>query len=226
MGFTRWRTLCAATAVLVAGLTPPASAATFVDEFDSLNTGVWACEYSCPAVADGVARFNLKPGAAPNTAGSWSKIRYKTKRFTSAKVVTRFALSARPTQAVWWGTAFWSDGPAADGSQFNEVNFGYTTSQSFTNSQLRFESAKRGKYVSLKVDTGVNLYDGKYHTATLEYTSSYVKLYFDGKLLQTITDTSVIPTDAMDLVVGPRLVTGSSPLNTTFTQTVGSVEIS
>nr|WP_199730323.1 hypothetical protein [Amycolatopsis panacis] len=78
---------------------------------------------------------------------------------------------------------------------------------------------------SLKVDTGVDIYDGRYHTATLQYNSSSVSLYFDGKLLRTITDTSVIPTAPMDLVVGPRLVTGSEPLTTTFTQTVTSVEV-
>jgi hypothetical protein len=32
-------------------------------------------------------------------------------------------------------------------------------------------------------------------------------LYFDGKLLQTITDTTVIPTDPMDFLLGTRLVT-------------------
>ncbi|MGI5500707.1 hypothetical protein [Lentzea sp. CA-135723] len=198
--------------------------ARYVENFDSLDTAIWQCEYTCPAVVDGVARFELRAGVPPRTAGSWSKIRYKPQRFTSGRFTTRFALSHRPKQKVWWGSALWSDGPAADGSQFNEINFGYTTDQSYTNTQLRFESARRGKAVSLKVDTGVDLYDGRYHTATLQYSSSSVDLYFDGRLLMKITDPSVIPADPMSFVLGPRLVAGA-PLSGDFTQTVGAAEI-
>jgi hypothetical protein len=38
------------------------------------------------------------------------------------------------------------------------------------------------------------------------YDASRVELYFDGRLLKTITDTSVIPTAPMDYLIGTRLV--------------------
>ena len=198
----------------------------FVDPFDSFQTSIWSCEYSCPQAANGTARFTLKAGAAPDTTNSWSKIRYKPRRFTTGRFTVRFALTARPPQAVWWGVALWDDGPAADGSQFNEINVGYTTDESFTNTELRFESSKRGKGVSLKVDTGVDLYDGQLHTGTLEYDATHVSFLFDGKLLQTITDTSVIPTDPVDFIIGPRLVTGSPALAADFVEIADSTDIS
>ncbi|MGZ3146342.1 hypothetical protein ACVDFE_30985 [Lentzea chajnantorensis] len=231
MANKRWRALTAAAMSLVLGTGSAAAApspvdarAGYVENFDSLDPAIWQCEHSCPTVTDGVARFELKAGAPPRTAGSWSKVRYRPQRFTSGEFTTRFALSHRSRQQVWWGAALWDNGPAADGSQFNEINFGYTTDQSYTNTQLRFESAKRGKAVSLKVDTGVDLYDGKYHIATLRYTSSYVDLLFDGRHLMRITDRSVIPTDPMSFVLGPRLVAGA-PLTGNFTQSVGAAEI-
>ncbi|WP_432987061.1 hypothetical protein [Dactylosporangium sp. CA-233914] len=203
-----------------------AAAATVVrDQFDSLNQNVWHCEFTCPTISGGLAKFNLKPGIPANQAGSWSKIGYRPKRFTKGSFTIRFALTQRPKQPVWWGLALWDDGPAANGSQFNEINFGYTTDQSFTNTQLRFESAKRGHDVSLKVDTGVNLYDGKFHTGTLEYASDYVAFYLDDRLLKVISDESVIPTDPMELVIGPRLVAGKGNLTQTFTETVDWVKI-
>jgi hypothetical protein len=199
----------------------------FNDGFSAFNKDIWSCEYTCPTVVDGSAlRFLLRAGIAPNNEGSWSKVRYKPRRFTAGKFSVRFRLTARPDRAVWWGIALWDDGPSADGSKFNEINFGYTTNQSFTNSQLFFESAKLGKAVSVKIDTGVNLYDGTYHTARLEYDATHVAFYFDGKLMKTIEDLSVIPTDPMDFIIGPRLVTGSAPLNADFAETVDWTEIS
>jgi hypothetical protein len=197
----------------------------FTDPFDSFQTSIWSCEYSCPTVANGTARFTLHAGAAPDTMNSWSKIRYKPRRFTEGRFTVRFALTARPAQTVWWGVALWDDGPAADGSQFNEINFGYTTDESFTNTQLRFESTKRGTGVSLKVDTGVDLYDGQMHTGVLEYDATHVSFFFDGTLLKTITDTSVIPTDPVDFIIGPRLVTGSAALPVDFVEIADSTEI-
>jgi len=196
---------------------------TFTEPFDTFDKNVWSCEYTCPTVSGGFAQFNLLAGIAPNNTGSWSKIRYKPRRFTAGKFSVRFSLGARPSHAVWWGVALWDDGPSAD--QFNEINFGYTTDESFTNTQLLFESTKRGQGVSLKIDAGVDLYDGSYHVGQLEYDSSHVAFYFDGKLMKTITDTSVIPTDAMDLIIGPRLVTGAAPLSADFTESADWAEI-
>lgn len=76
---------------------------------------------------------------------------------------------------------------------------GIQLTQSFTNTQMLFESAKSGHGRSEKVDTGVNLYDETYHHATFQYSSNHVSPFFDGKLLRTITDQSIIPTVAMDL---------------------------
>src|SRR5262249_26217829 len=97
--------------------------------------------------------------------------------------------------------------------------------ESQPNTGLRFESSKLGKGVSLKVDTGVDLYDGQLHTGTLEYDATHVSFFFDGKLLQTITDTSVIPTGPMDFIIGPRLVAGARALPAVFTERAGSTEI-
>lgn len=118
----------------------------------------------------------------------------------------RFNLSHRPEGAVWWGIALWDNGPTSDKKSFNEINFGYTTNQYLSNTQLLFESAKLGKALSLPIDTGVELYDGQYHEASLEYDADHVSLFFDGRLLRTITDKTFIPTDPMDFIIGPRLV--------------------
>ncbi len=196
------------------------------DTFDTFNTDVWSCEYTCPKASNSAANFLLEAGIPPNNYGSWSKVRYKPKRFTSGSFKVRFALTNRPNQAVWWGIALWDDGPGADMSQFNEINFGYTTNQSFTNSQLFFESGKRGNVEAVKIDLGVNLYDGQFHEAALTYDENHVSFYFDGKLIHTITDKSVIPTDPMDFIIGPRLVTGSASLDRNFTEIVDWTEIS
>lgn len=200
--------------------------ARFRDDFSSFDKKLWRCQHSYPVIDDGNARFRLRPGVPPNNYGSWSKARYTGQRYTSGRFTVRFSLTDRPKEnPVWWGVALWDDGPAADGSQFNEINFGYTTDQSYTNTQLRFESAKRGVYESVKVDTSVNLYDQSYHVATLEYNSRRVAFYLDGKLLAEIRDRKVIPTDPMDFILGPRLVTGGEPLTTGFTESVDWVEI-
>jgi hypothetical protein len=91
------------------------------------------------------------PASPQDNEGSWSKARYTPTRFTSGRFTVSFSLTARPgDHPVRWGVALWDDGPAADGSQFNEVNFGCTTDQSYGNTELRFESARSGAYDSLR----------------------------------------------------------------------------
>ncbi|KEY72839.1 hypothetical protein S7711_10839 [Stachybotrys chartarum IBT 7711] len=197
----------------------------FRDDFETLDTDVWRCEYTCPVIEGEKARFRLTSGIAPSNHGSWSKTRYTPSRFTSGTFTVRFALTSRPAGMVWWGVALYDHGPVADGSQFNEINFGYTTHQSYSNSELRLESARRGDIVSHRVDTGVDLYDEQWHTATLEYDASHVSFYLDGTLLDTISNVSVIPTDAMDLVLGTRVVPHGLPLTTGFTQSIDWVEV-
>lgn len=201
--------------------------ATFKDDFDSFSASTWSCEYTCPVIEGGKARFRLRSGVPPDSEGSWSKARYKAERFTSGNFTVSFSLTARPTeQPVWWGVALWDNGPASDGSEFNEINFGYTTDQSFSNTQLWFESARRGNAKPVKIDTGVDLYDEEYHTATLEYDADHVAFFFDGEKLGEITDQSFIPTNPMDLILGPRLVSDGEPLTEGFTQSIDWVEIS
>jgi hypothetical protein len=208
--------------VTAAGCSP--SSGSYADSFDAFDATVWSCEYSCPTVAAGIATFALLPGVAPNSDGSWSKARYKPQRFTCGRFTAKVALGNRPTRPVWWGIALWDDGPNPDQSQFNEINFGITTSESSGNTKMRFESTKLGNGVSLIVDTGVDLYDGSYHVGELAYDASRVELYFDGNLLQTITDTTVIPTDPMDFLLGGRLVT-TPVLGAEFDERVDSTQI-
>lgn len=133
--------------------------ASFRDDFTDFNKDIWSCEYTCPTIETGKARFHLSSGIEPDNEGSWSKARYKPERFTSGRFSVRFSLTARPAQKVWWGIALWDDGPAEDGSQFNEINFGYTVDGHLSDSQLLFESTRYGEGQSIPVDTGVNLYD-------------------------------------------------------------------
>jgi hypothetical protein len=196
----------------------------YTERFTTFDTSVWTCEYSCPSVAAGVATFALLPGVAPNNNGSWSKARFLPRRFTCGRFAAKFALSKRPPEAVWWGVALWNDGPNPDQSQFNEINFGLTTSESPGNTQMRFESTKLGNGVSLVVDTGVDLYDGSYHVGELAYDATRVELYFDGRLLQSITDTTVIPTDPMDFLLGTRLVNAPA-LTLEFDEVVSEAHI-
>ncbi|GAW20351.1 hypothetical protein ANO14919_098560 [Xylariales sp. No.14919] len=78
---------------------------------------------------------------------------------------------------------------------------------------------------SISADIGVNLYGEEYHNATLEYDYEHVAFYFDGNLLHKTTDMAPIPTDPMDLVLGPRIVTSSEPLTEFFLESFDWVEI-
>jgi len=194
------------------------------DAFDALDLGVWRCEYGCPSASGGTATFSLLPGVDPSNAGSWSKIRYTPRRFTSGTFTVRFSLGPRPTQPVWWGVALWDAGPNPDGSQFNEINFGSRTDSSYADTEMDLFAARLGQRFSIKVDTGTNLYDGSQHVGKLVYDATRIDLYFDGALLQTITDTRFIPTDPLDLVIGARLVT-TPVLTSRFDMIVDSCEI-
>ncbi|GAP89871.1 putative glycoside hydrolase family protein [Rosellinia necatrix] len=222
---TAWGAHALPTADSPDGASGHVARASFRDDFTEFNKDVWSCEYTCPTIVTEKARFHLSSGVEPRNEGSWSKARYKPARFTSGRFSVRFSLTARPAQKVWWGVALWDDGPAADKSQFNEINFGYTVDGSLSDSQLLFESTRRGQGQSVPVDTGVDLYTEEYHNATLEYDSARVAFYFDGKLLHEITDSASIPTDAMDLVLGPRLVDGSEPLTDFFLESIDWVQI-
>jgi hypothetical protein len=102
----------------------------FHDDFHFFNKDIWKCEFTCPTVIDDRAEFRLRPGIEPMMEGSWTKASYKGRRFTSGKFTVRFSLTARPKEKVWWGVALWDHGANPDKSEYNEINFGYTTDQS------------------------------------------------------------------------------------------------
>lgn len=202
------------------------SALSFRDDFTTFDRSVWNCEYTCPVIEGEKARFRLRSGIQPDAEGTWSKASYASQTFTSGRFTVSFSLTERPTNKVWWGVALWDDSRGDD--QFNEINFGYTTDGSLSDSELYFESASRGNVPSLeenRVDTGVNLYDGQYHTATLEYDAEHVSFFFDGELMKTVTDKQYIPTDAMKFILGPRVVREGGAIERGFTQSIDWVEI-
>ncbi|RYP61848.1 hypothetical protein DL769_007537 [Monosporascus sp. CRB-8-3] len=127
-----------------------------------------------------------------------------------------YSIIRRLAAALPFHAAILPDGPASDGSPFNKICFGYTTGQTLTESQLWFESSRRGETKPIMVDTGMDLYNEEYHTTTMEYESNRVAFYLDGKLLAEVTGKFFTPTDPMDLVLGPRLVTGREPLTRRF----------
>jgi beta-glucanase (GH16 family) len=198
--------------------------ATFRDDFNSFNEDVWKCEYTCPVIEAEKARFRLKSGVEPDNYGSWSKASYEPQRFTSGRFTVSFSLTERLTkQAAWWSVALWDATYGED--QFNEINFGYMTDESLPNTTFRFESARRGNDDYREVNVGFNVYDESYHNATLEYDSTRVAFYFDDEPKAEITDQQYIPTDPMDFILGPHLVTGSEPLAEGFAESIDWVEI-
>lgn len=178
----------------------------FSEPFDTLDPNNWGCEYSCPTVSESRATFTILPGVAPRNEGSWSKIHYKPQRFTAGSFAVRFALGPRPGEPLWWGVALYDEGPELDESEYSEIYFGYRTDGSLSDTQMLLESARFGNATAIEIDTGVDLYDGTFHTGRLVYDSTHIALYLDGELLQTITDTAFIPTAPMSLVLGTRLV--------------------
>lgn len=196
----------------------------FFESFDTWNEAAWTCEYTCPTVSNGIASFNLRPGVTPRREGSWSKIVYRIRRFVAGSFTVRFALSERPREAVWWGVALWNTGPNPDQSEASEINFGITTSESAKDTEIRFESMKQGCSVTHTVDTGIDLYDGSFHVARLVYDATHVAFYFDGDLLDEITDADAIAAAPMYFLVGPRLVR-SPALTSPFVESVDYLKV-
>lgn len=178
----------------------------FVDEFDTLDMSAWGCEYTCPTVKSSKATFSLRAGVTPDMQGSWSKIHYMPRRFTSGTFKVQFSLGPRPTEPVWWGVALYDEGPSPDQSQYSEIYFGYRTDGSLEDTQILLETARFGTSRAVTIDAGFDLYDGSFHTGELTYDAQHIELTLDGQLLRTIEDTSVIPTASMSFVLGTRLV--------------------
>ncbi|VUC31449.1 unnamed protein product [Clonostachys rosea] len=186
----------------------PQKRASFRDDFTTFDSSIWSCEYSCPVIEGEKARFRLYSNTAANQEHSWCKARYKPARFTSGTFTTLYSLTERPKQPVWWGVALYDDTYGSEEGQINEINFGYTTKYSYNNYTFLFEVYKRGNTEPWSRDITVDfdLYNEEYHEATIEYDASHVALYIDGVKKTELTDSSLIPTDAMDFLLGPRLV--------------------
>lgn len=202
---------------------PVIEAATVItDNFNSLNTTMWGCEFSCPAVSDGFARFNLDPGAV-NTNTTWSKLSYKNRTFSYGTYSMTFKYNRRPLEAeTWAGWALYSE----TSGLVNEINFGIETAckQRCNDQTLILESYKNSVNNEVIVPVGVSLFDGTWHTAELTYTASRITLNFDGKQVASITDLNTIPSATMALIPGARVVSGT--LTSRFSMDIDSISIS
>lgn len=201
----------------IPGKTPPVGTKTFVDDFVTLDTNVWRCEFSCANVKNGFANFILKPGYSPNDPNTWSKLVYKN-QLNNGRYTMRFSVKPN-SRSVWWGLALWKEYP--DGT-YDEINFG---AYDRDNNMIDLESTKAGIGRSVSVDTGIDLYDGNFHTVSLDVRPNKVSMIFDGAEIASITDTNVIPTSQMDFLVGSRLV-DNTPLTTESDMIIDYVTIS
>ncbi len=185
----------------------------FVDDFNgTVLNPIWGCEYQCPSISNGYARFNLKANVEPNQNSTWSKIYYKPKTLSFGIYSMRFRYNRRPPYPaegeLWAGLALW-DNNAPDGFP-NEVNFGIDTAcvQRCNDQTLILESYKNGKNTEIICNTGINLFDGNWHIGILTYMETKITLNVDGKDVGSIADTSEIPTVPMTFVPGTRLING------------------
>lgn len=197
------------------------SATLISDSFDSLNTALWGCEYSCPNVSNGYARFTLQAGSL-NTNATWSKLSFKNKSFSYGKYSMKFRYSRRPLEAeVWAGWALYTE----TSSLINEVNFGIETAckQRCNDQTLIFESYKNSINKEVIVSTGVNIVDNSWHTVEILYTPTKITLTFDGEKLDSIIDQNNIPAVPMKLIPGARVVSGT--LSSTFYMDIDSIFI-
>jgi hypothetical protein len=206
-----------------AALPGEGAALSITDNFNTMNTTIWGCEYACPTVSGGIAQFNIDPGSL-NTNTTWSKLVFKNRKFGYGTYSMTFKYNRRPLEAeVWAGWALYSE---TSSGLVNEINFGIETACiSRCNDQtLILESYKNSNNSEVVVPLGVSLFNGTWHTATLTYTATKISLDFDGKQMASITDQTKIPTEAMELIPGARVVSGT--LDSRFSMDVDSMSIS
>jgi hypothetical protein len=193
------------------------------DSFDQLNSAMWGCEYACPTVSDGYARFTLDPGEV-NTNTTWSKLFYKNKEFGHGTYAMKFRYNRRPLECeVWAGWALYAE---TDAGLVNEINFGIETAckSRCTDSTLIMESYRNSKNNEVVVPVGVSLFDGVWHTVELIYSADSIAMNFDGRHVASITDETTFPATTMELIPGARVVSGT--LDSRFYLDVDSISFS
>ena len=178
----------------------------YKDKFENINKTIWKSECSYPSLEYGFIRFNLHPGKL-NTPKTWSKLVYQDKTFRYGSYNLKFRYNRRPLEAeVWAGWALYSD----DHDKINEINFGIETAckKRCNDQTLIFETYKDNKNTEILTQTGVTLFDNKWHIVRLYYASEYIVLYFDDKLMYNLKNKNLIPTEEMELIFGARVVSG------------------
>ncbi|RYP26244.1 hypothetical protein DL768_011809 [Monosporascus sp. mg162] len=113
--------------------------------FQHINTDIWGYEYAGPAIETGKARFRLRSGVQPDNKGFPVEGQLQAHTSYLRPITLSFSLTAAQSSWSGLGVALWDDRPASDGSQFNEICFGYTTDQTFTKTQLWVESSRHGE---------------------------------------------------------------------------------
>jgi beta-glucanase (GH16 family) len=196
-------------AALATPAAPPTHAAppSFADSFDRLDATRWGCEYACPTVADGMARFTVGPGSL-NSEATWNKLTHKDAAFGYGTYTMRFRFSRRPLETeVWAGWALFSNA----GGKVNEINFGIETACKVrcSDQTLILESYKDGVNQEVIVPLGVSIVDGTWHTVQLDYGPTGIALRFGGKQVAAITDASKIPVVPMKFIPGARVIQGT-----------------
>ncbi|WP_155893529.1 hypothetical protein [Cystobacter fuscus] len=78
-----------------------ANAVPFVDTFDQFNSSIWSCEYSCPTVSGGTAKFHVKKGIAEHRKDGRPVERW----WAGAEESSRAAVGGRPSRAPGGGEA-------------------------------------------------------------------------------------------------------------------------
>ena len=196
------------------------NAASITDNFDTLNTSIWGCEYACPTISNGYARFNIEPGTL-NTNTTWNKLSHKNKAFGYGTYAMKFRFNRRPIETeVWAGWALYSE---TSTGQINEINFGVETAclSRCSDKSIITESYKNSSNIEIVITRGVSLFDGTWHTAELTYSAAKIVLKLDGDSVASITDSNKIPTVTMALIPGARVVKGI--LNSPFYMDIDSI---
>lgn len=198
-------------------------ATTITDNFDSLNTTIWGCEYACPTLSEGFARFNLNPGPL-NTDTTWSKLSSKNKMLSYGTYSMKFRFNRRPIETETW--AGWALYSATPSGLVNEINFGIETAclSRCSDKSIINESYKNSSHFEIVITTDASLFNGAWHVAELTYMTTSITLKLDGKPVSSIIDSTKIPTVPMALIPGARVVTGK--LNAPFYMDVDSLSFS
>lgn len=192
----------------------------FSDEFNGneINIKKWTIENGTKKRVD-ITLFSDKNQVEEKDGKAYIYYRKALEKSDSAYYVGRF--NSKGKYATTYGflevrmhlvkpngyqTAFWTmpnsgtsmtnagphDGTAADGAEIDIVEGNRLKSYSYG---LHWDGYAKGTHkgaggVKPKIN---NLYDEEYHVFGLEWTRTYLRFYFDGKLIKEMTDPKAIP---------------------------------